>query len=102
MGEPCPDGGIRLAPVPTGGPASVPAFSAEPVPADLRWGRDLPGGPPPLVGGQPAAPEPDALPRPRDDAPALQGKGLRVPPGAPPARRVSVRLRVDGRARGRL
>src|SRR5213593_424188 len=93
---------LACTPVPLGEPASVPALSAESVPADLRWGRDLRGGPPPLVRGQSAPLEPHALPRPWHDAPPLQGEGLWLSPRAAPARFTSVRLRIDDRARGRL
>src|SRR5204863_6518911 len=95
--------GISLAPpIPFSEPASVPALSAESVSADLRWSRDLRRGPPPLVRGQSAPLEHHALPRPRHDAPPLQGQGLWLSPRAAPARCAPVRLRIDDRARGRL
>src|SRR6266403_6347721 len=82
-----------------GEPASLPALPAEHLPADVRRDRDLRGGPPPLVGGQPAPPEPHALPRARHDAAPLQGEGLRLSPLAAPARRPPACVRVDGCAR---
>src|SRR5439155_19654908 len=85
-----------------GSEAPAPAVPPEPLPADLRRGRDLPGAPAPLERGEPDPRLVDALPRRGGDAPPLQGEGVRLPRPPPPPRGRAARLRGVRGARDRL